>query len=621
MKRFFIIVGLLLAFGVAGLSAAEPSALKIQKIDTSRYPRVRLHLGLTTKEPAVAFKVWENGRRIKDLNVYSKVNKLPVVVTLLMDISGSMQGKPLEDAKAAAKIFIQRAEPADRIAVVSFSSTVNRVADFTDDKAQLNNAIDSLEAGGETAVYDALLDSLDAGQREKIEHQSVILLSDGADTASKVSGDSAAESAGSLKIPVSAIALQSSAFNPAPIENIARRSGGQLLTVASSEALLGLYDGLAAELHNRYQVVFTSLTKKAKAKVEIEAIAGGKNFKTAVTMPGRPRLNKVSGKPKNVAGPWVAAGLGFLAVFLLVVALGNLLLPSQNTLSKQLTYYDQLHGRKQADDKKSVVEQANQSLIEAIKQASIRYDFAAYAQAKLEQAGLPIKPYEYMAMHLTAVIAISLLAALFTSSIFMALLFIAAGVVVPLLLVEMMIERRKALFNDQLADTLDMLASSLRAGYGLQQAIVAAGREARPPTGPELTRVSNQVQMGMPLEDALDRMATRIGSPSFRWVVLAMAIHRETGGNLAEILDNLAASLRQRETMRRQIKALTAEGRLSAIILLALPFLEGFVLFYLNPGYMSMLVTTLPGVLMLTLALTLMGVGALWLRNITQIEY
>ncbi|MCK4267367.1 MAG: type II secretion system F family protein, partial [Actinomycetia bacterium] len=210
---------------------------------------------------------------------------------------------------------------------------------------------------------------------------------------------------------------------------------------------------------------------------------------------------------------------------------------------------------------------------------------------------------------------------LLTSSLFKTFLVIAATVILPMLVIQVMIGRRNKEFDEQLPETLDLLASSMRAGFGLQQAIVSAGEEAKPPMGQELKRIANQTQMGMPLESSLRKMAERIGNKSFKWVVLAIAIHQETGGNLAEILDNLAESLRQRQTVYRQIKGLTAEGRLSASILFVLPLIESLLLFYANPGYMTTLVTTVPGILMLMVAMTLMVLGGLWLRKITNIEY
>ncbi|MDP1809101.1 MAG: type II secretion system F family protein, partial [Actinomycetota bacterium] len=456
-------------------------------------------------------------------------------------------------------------------------------------------------------------------------------LSDGGDTASKKSGAEAAELAGRLKIPVSVVTLQSTEFNPEPIADVARKSGGHVLAALSSSALEGLYDGLAAELHQGYQLTFTSREKKNEAKVDVEANIDGRRLTASTLVEGLPQIYKPVGTPaeprpinrlERIALPWFAAGLAFVAVFLLVVSIGSYLTSGKNTLAEQLKYYDQLRGRREAGDgDKPRVGRLQEGLVNFVRATSIKYEFANYAQGKLEQAGLPVRPHEYMTMHFLGVAAISLTTVLAFGAGFFTFLLIALAVFGPLLAVEVLIERRKAIFNNQLPDTIDMIASSLRAGYGLQQAIVAAGRDAREPTSGELSKVSNQVQMGMTLEGALDKMADRIGDTAFRWVVLAIAIHRETGGNLAELLDNLAASLRQRESTRRQIKALTAEGRLSAIILIVLPFAEAALMFAFNPTYMGLLFTSLPGLGMIAAALTLMTMGALWLKSMTNVEY
>ncbi len=639
MRRIFFIInlatiliaGLPLGSAVGATPQPDLEQMSIQKVDKSDFPVIKLRLGLTTQQKAREFQVKENDRAIANVKVSSQDDKEPVAVTLLIDVSGSMKGQPLEGAKRAAKVFVMSARPKDRIAIVAFSSDVERVADFTDDKAALAEAIDGLEARGETAVFDALHEALNAANNQALGRHSMILLSDGADTASQVSAGTVGELAEKLEIPVSAIALESPEFDQGPLEEVARRSGGRLITALSSKALVSLYDGLAAELHNRYQITFTSETEKSRANIEVETEVDGRKFQASTVLTGlrpvppepvrqRQRLDVVN-RFNALAHPWFAAGLAFAAVFLGSLALSSFWRPAPNTMAEQLKYYDQLHGRVQADPGEPLAEKIQRSFVEVVKRVSIKYKFTEYAQQKLEEAGLPLKVPEYITAHLAAVVLLGLATVLVGGNTFLVLCVVIVAVAGPLIALEIAIGRRKNSFNDQLPDTLDMLASSLRAGYGLQQAVVSAGREAREPTAGELKRVANQVQLGMPLEDALNRMNKRIGNDSFKWVVLAIAIHRETGGNLAEIFDNLAASLRQRERMRRQIKGLTAEGRLSALILIVLPFLEGFIMFYLNPSYMSSLVTTVTGLVMLSMAVILMTGGGLWLRQIVNIDY
>ena len=130
-------------------------------------------------------------------------------------------------------------------------------------------------------------------------------------------------------------------------------------------------------------------------------------------------------------------------------------------------------------------------------------------------------------------------------------------------------DRRRARFSDQLGDTLQLLAGSLRAGYGLLQAIDAVAQEAEEPTRQEFRRLVIETRLGRDLTDALHSMADRVGGEDFEWVVQAIEIHREVGGDLAEVLDTVAGTIRERNQLHRQVKALSAEGRLSAYVLMA----------------------------------------------------
>ena len=135
-----------------------------------------------------------------------------------------------------------------------------------------------------------------------------------------------------------------------------------------------------------------------------------------------------------------------------------------------------------------------------------------------------------------------------------------------------------------------------------------------------IQRLVAEIRLGRPAEDALEALADRVGSADFRWAVLAVNIQREVGGNLAEILDNVSDTLRERATMRRQIQVLTAEGRLSAWVLAILPFGIGIYMFAVNPDYISLLFTTQIGLFMLGTAAVLMVLGILWMRKIVDID-
>ncbi|MDT0276227.1 type II secretion system F family protein [Blastococcus goldschmidtiae] len=181
--------------------------------------------------------------------------------------------------------------------------------------------------------------------------------------------------------------------------------------------------------------------------------------------------------------------------------------------------------------------------------------------------------------------------------------------------------RRQAAFADQLDDSLQLMASSLRAGHSLLRAVDSVSHEAESPTSDEFSRIVNETRVGRDLNDALDEVAARMGSEDFTWVAQAIAIHREVGGNLAEVLDAVGNTIRERNAIRRQVKALSAEGKLSAIVLMALPFgVTGF-LAVTNPEYLAKFTESIVGYGMLAGAAVMLLVGGLWLKKTVAITF
>ena len=181
--------------------------------------------------------------------------------------------------------------------------------------------------------------------------------------------------------------------------------------------------------------------------------------------------------------------------------------------------------------------------------------------------------------------------------------------------------RRRAAFADQLDDALQLLASGLRAGHSLFQSLSSVAREAEEPTSVEFARIVNETRVGRPLSDSLDETAARMRSEDFVWVTQAIAINREAGGNLAEVLDGVANTIRERNQIRRQVKALSAEGKLSAYVLMALPFgIAGFLMFS-NPEYMAKFTQGLIGYGLLGVGVVLLVLGGLWLRKVVSFKF
>lgn len=179
--------------------------------------------------------------------------------------------------------------------------------------------------------------------------------------------------------------------------------------------------------------------------------------------------------------------------------------------------------------------------------------------------------------------------------------------------------RRRLRFANQLEDSMQLLASSLRAGHSFLQALETVARDSPEPTRAEFTQVVNESRVGRDVGQALDQTAARMGSSDLFWVAEVLAINREVGGNLAEILDGVTHTIRERTQLRRQVATLSAEGKMSAYVLMALPFGIAAVLLVISPEYILRFTGGLLGQLMLGTAVVLLTAGALWLRKVTTI--
>lgn len=197
----------------------------------------------------------------------------------------------------------------------------------------------------------------------------------------------------------------------------------------------------------------------------------------------------------------------------------------------------------------------------------------------------------------------------------------AVTLLVVFLVVTIKADRRKAEFADQLDDLLQLLATNLRAGHSLLQSFDALSRDLDEPAASEFARVVNQVRVGRDLGEALEETADRMESVDFRWVAQAIAIHRQVGGNLADVLDTVSETIRERNQIRRQVRALSAEGRLSAWVLIALPFFVVLALSVMNPSYLSVFTQRAIGFAMIAVSVVLLAVGSLWLRKVVQVKF
>lgn len=246
--------------------------------------------------------------------------------------------------------------------------------------------------------------------------------------------------------------------------------------------------------------------------------------------------------------------------------------------------------------------------------------FADRLLTDLSSAGLPIRPSEFVGIVAGSVLFFELLAMLIANSIIGYILFGTVGLAIPMMVLRHLRGKRRVAFERQIADALIMMASSLRSGFSLLRAMQMVAQEMPPPIAKEFERVVNEVNVGRPLDDALHSVVTRVQSYDFDLVVTAMLIQQQVGGNLADILDTIAATMRDRSRVMGEINALTAEGRISGVVLVALPIFLGFVISFLNPTYMYVLLHETLGHYLLGIAAGLQILGGLIIRRLLALD-
>ncbi len=376
---------------------------------------------------------------------------------------------------------------------------------------------------------------------------------------------------------------------------------------------------------------------RQSAQVEVKAKAGEATVGDSVT-----NFAPVTASPTQIAGPTPVEASGsslvdsttlpyllgalFVGLLLIVyVALGTVNRDEKSgRVRRRLSLYT-LTGRAPVKQEETTTalgsSQVARSAVELAGKVVDKRDFESALALRLEAAGVPLRAAEWMLIHLAIAIGSALVLLLVSGGkIVWTVIGLAAGLGLPYAYLAVKESRRTSAFLAQLPDTLQLVAGSLSAGYSMPQAMDTVVREGSQPVTGEFNRALIEARLGVPMEDAMEGIAERMKSKDFAWVVMAIRIQREVGGNLAELLTTVSDTLRDRETLRRQVKVLSAEGRLSAWILGLLPIVFALYLVLAQPSYLRPLVSELLGWLLLGVGVVLLLIGALWMRKAVKVE-
>ncbi len=238
----------------------------------------------------------------------------------------------------------------------------------------------------------------------------------------------------------------------------------------------------------------------------------------------------------------------------------------------------------------------------------------------LEEAGLRMRQADYILL-LGCIAVTAGVAGYVLAGLGLSLLCVLLTPIGGMLFLNVRASNRRAKFESQLGDTLQMLSGGLRAGHSLLRAVDAVARESDAPTSEEFARLVNETRLGRDLKESMADSARRMRSEDFDWTAQAIESHREVGGDLAEVLDHVGETIRERMQIKGQVKSLSAEGKLSAYILIALPVGIFLFLSFSNPGYLGVLYTSVIGWIMLGVAVVLLALGSFWLSRVVKIKF
>lgn len=611
--------------GILALTAAAPASaadeVNIDHVETAD-GSVSLVLAVdgvpagATADPG-SVQVDVDGRTVDSTAKVISAGDVERTTVLVLDASNSMlQRDKFASATAAVDAFLSAA-PADvRIGLVAFAGDIGEVIEPTTDHDAVRTALADITLRKGTAVYDAMAAGLD--QVGTDGSRSLLVLSDGGDTSSSTTLDVVTKDATDEGVIVDVVSL-ANPRNAETMSALAEGTGGQVIP-AEQSALQDVFSAQADALAEQLVVTFERPEDAAdEVNLTVSVEAGGTAYTDSafisigsaaagpdIVSSGR----SLVGTPGMMFGA-LALGLGFAGV--LAVALAG---PNKSSADRRLDAY---FGEGKSGKRKSEATADLKGSAVALADKVVSADLETRISQRLAGAGSALTAAEWLLLHVGIAVGTALTFFIFGGP-GLAVLGLVLGVVMPWIYLKFRHSRRLSRFNGQLAETLGLMAGGLQAGLSLPQAVDSVVREGSEPMAGELRRALVEQRLGVDITDALEGVGQRMDSEDFGWIVMAIRIQREVGGNLAEILHTVSDTLREREYLRRQVKALSAEGRLSGYILTGLPPLIGIYMMFVNPEYIALLYTTLPGFVLLGAAVLLLGVGSFAMSKLAKVE-
>jgi Flp pilus assembly protein TadB len=605
-------------------TTTTPASIAVQITPVGRVPfplrRYVIDLPSGQAVSAKRVQVVENGIGIGEFTFSSLASAGVSFGTILaIDASDSMKGDPESGALSAAQSFVSKRASGQEIGVVTFNGAVNVRQAPTVDLGQLHAAVNRApQLAYGTHIFDAVSRSLRELASAKISAGSIVLLSDGADVGSRTTLAQVVAAAKQQKVRVFTVGLRSGAFDAKTLQSLATQTGGTFAEVSSPKELASIYSQLGTKLATEYALEYRSLAAPSSpvdVSVTLDGVGTGTSHYRAPTPSELPPYHRPFVRRFVLSGytfillALVVAGLIGLAVRLLLDAMRSRVVDRVRAFTEDAS--QQTREMPKADDWKRRATRARASGSDAARSWLGRFE------QQLDIGRIQASSSTIIAVTVAGTIVAVIL--LGTISVFFAVL----GFGVPFVTrawVRWRVKRIRDQFADQLPPNLQVLASGLRAGFTLLGAFVAMVENAGEPSKSEFDRVVTDEQLGVPLEDAIRRVAVRMASRDLEQLALLAELIRTTGGNAAEVLDVIVGTVRERADIRRLVRTLTTQGRMARWILTALPIATGLAFWAIQPDIVGPTWHTSGGQIVLLIAAVLVTAGSYSIQKIIEIE-
>ena len=588
---------------------------------TPKFPERAYRLTVPERRALAAgqLKVTENGEAVRGVTLTSAEagNGTDFGTVLVIDASKSMRGAAIRGAiDAAREVAAQRASN-QQLGVIVFNRTPTVVTDLTTDQAVIDAALATPpELAPQTRIFDAVDTALDMLARAKITAGSIIVLSDGADTNSVVPAKAVGTRARKANVRIFTIGLRSRSFDRSELSGLASVGRGRYFPTESVEDLGAIFRQLGAELAKEYLIRYRSETHVGRSVTVAVRVKGLNGVATAnYTVPGGTSFVLVDDSF------WTSTvgiiGTTLLCALLLAMGLALLLVRRHRRPELKERVRDFVTSLGEVSTAEDVVV-ANRDARGAAERSLEKTQWWASFKEDCEIGRIDKDPVKIVLWTAVGTLVLAYLLAKIIGP-----LTCVFALAVPLGVrgwVAFHLARQRRVFAEQLPDILQGCASAIRAGHGLTGALAMVSDDAPDPSRVEFQRVVSDEQLGVPLDDALRVVQRRMDSRDVQQIALVAQLQRDTGGNMAEVLDRVTDSLRRRAELRRMVQSLTAQGRLSRWVVSAIPVALLLIITIVNPEYVEPLYTTTLGNLMLIAAGILIVSGSLVIKKIVDFK-